>query len=176
MAGMQSMQPDRTAIVPDLRPGITCLDVNRHRSPAFHEIALASLPVEEVSVWTDSRNVANTYRLYDLAATERALSGSRIARAFTTHQHYSLCRELVSRVTPRTGLVCLPNLTCLYRDEDVPEYERDILLESVLDDLSELATAYELPMLVSTTHDDEVAERMRNLATETISQCLPNDI
>ena len=166
---MQSKQPNRSAAVPELRPGITCLAVDESRSPAFHEIALASLPAQRVSFWIDSRNVANTYRLYDLAATERALSGLRIARAFTAHQHYSLCRELVSRVTPHTGLVCLPNLTSLYRDDDVPEYERDILLDSVLDGLSELADTYELPVLVSTTHDDDLAERVMDIATETIT-------
>lgn len=156
------------ATAPALESGLTCLQVPDARSPAFHEIVLPTLTTQGLAYWVDARNVASTYRLYELARTDRLLSGLRIARAFTAYQHFSLCRALLSAVSPRTELVCLPNLTCLYRDSDVPEHERDRFLDAVLAGLRGLAADAGIPVLVSTTRDDALAGRVHDAASRCI--------
>lgn len=153
---------------PELKAGVTCLQVTDARSAAFHESVLSALTTQGLAYWVDSRNVASTYRLYELARTDRLLSGLRIARAFTAYQHFSLCRALVSAVSKRTALVCLPNLTSLYRDSDVPDHERDCFLDAVLTGLNGLAEANDIPVLVSTTQDDDLAGRVHAAAARCI--------
>jgi hypothetical protein len=117
----------------------------------------------------DARNVASTYRLYDRAVSDRVVSGLRIARAFTAYQHFTLARALVDRVNAGTELVCCPNLTHLYRDDDVPAHERDTYLEALLAGLGVLADRYDVPVLVSTTRADATAERVHDAADRVIT-------
>lgn len=163
----QSATPNGTAL-PEPSPGITCLQVTEPKSPAIYELVTDWLTAERPSFWVDSRNVANTYRLYEWVAADRALSGLQIARAFTAYQHYTLCQRLLQSVTPRTELVCLPNPTSLYRDDDVPEHERTTLLDAVCGGLADLADTYGLPIVVSTTHDDALTEPLLHHAERTI--------
>jgi len=150
----QSVTPSGTAL-PEPSSGITCLQVTEPKSPAIYELVTHWMTAERPSFWIDSRNVANTYRLYEGVRADRVLSGLQIARAFTAYQHYTLCQQLLQSVTPHTELVCLPNLTSLYRDDDVSEYERATLIDTVCDGVAELAATYDLPIVVSTIHDDE---------------------
>lgn len=161
-------RPPRTT-APTLEPGLTCLAVDGPQSPAVVDIAVDGLAPHARAYWVDARNVASTYRLYDRATSDRLLSGLRIARAFTAYQHFSLARTLVARVDAETEFVCLPNLTHLYRDDDVPTHERDTYLEAVLAGLGVLADRYEVPVLISTTHDDDLADRVHDAADRVIS-------
>ncbi|MFC7177818.1 hypothetical protein [Halosegnis marinus] len=154
----------RRQAIPDIDSGITHLQVDHPQSPAFHEIVLDALPTTDHAYWVDSRNVASTYRLYERAHSEATLSGLQIARAFTAYQHFSLCRRLVARTTSSTGLLCLPNITSLYRDDDVPTHERDALLDAVLTGLKGLAETYDVAVLVSTAPTDELADRVATVA------------
>lgn len=163
----QSVTPSGTAL-PEPSSGITCLQVTEPKSPAIYELVTHWMTAERPSFWIDSRNVANTYRLYEGVRADRVLSGLQIARAFTAYQHYTLCQQLLQSVTPHTELVCLPNLTSLYRDDDVSEYERATLIDTVCDGVAELAATYDLPIVVSTIHDDEIAEPLLSRAERTI--------
>lgn len=168
------MTPDLRSVstagttIPALDSGVTCLSTSSPHSVGFHQLALDALSSSGMAYWVDSRNVASTYTLYELARHDRVLSGLRIARAFTAYQHFSLCRELLHCVTSRTELVCLPNLTSLYRDDDVPEHEREMFLDTVLCGLAGLADTYDVPVLVSTAYDGDFADQLRASADRTI--------
>jgi len=140
--------------VPTLDAGMTLLRPPGPRSTAVHRVALATLAATTgVAYWVDARNAADTYALYDLADSARRLDRLRVARAFTAYQHHTLGRRLVERVDARTGLLVVPNVAALYRDEDVPRYRRERLLDSTVRTLAALADAREIPTLVSVPAD-----------------------
>jgi len=152
-----------TPDVPALDPGLTLLRPPGPRSTALHRVALATLAATSgVAYWVDARNAADTYALYDLADSARRLDRLRVARAFTAYQHHALGRRVVERVDTRTGLIVAPNVAALYRDEDVPRYRRERLLDSTVRALAALADAREIPTLVSVPADRDpgpVADR-----------------
>jgi len=102
-----------------------------------------------VAYWVDARNVASTYTLYDLVNSPRRLRRLRVARAFTAYQHHALGRRVVERVDGRTGLLVAPNVASLYRDDDVPRYRRERLLDSTVRTFAALADARGIPTLLS---------------------------
>ncbi|MDZ7701212.1 MAG: hypothetical protein U5J98_03640 [Halobacteriales archaeon] len=133
--------------VPALEPGVTLL---RGGPDALHRLAVAELARGRRSaLWVDPGRAVSTYALYDLAPSRRTLSGLRIARAFTAYQHHALVRELVRRATPRTQLVVLPGVGDLYRDDDVPDYEREALFEAAVSVAAGLADSLSVPVLVA---------------------------
>ncbi|WP_123533942.1 P-loop NTPase family protein [Halosimplex salinum] len=136
--------------VPTLDPGLTLLRPPGPRSTAIHRLALATLAESTgVAYWVDARNAASTYTLYDIVHSPRRLRNLRVARAFTAYQHHALGRRVVERVDGRTGLLVAPNVASLYRDEDVPRYERERLLDSTVRTFAALADAREIPTLLS---------------------------
>ncbi|WP_436924713.1 hypothetical protein [Halosimplex amylolyticum] len=142
--------------VPILDPGLTLLRCPGPRSTAIHRLALATLTdTAGVAYWVDARNVASTYTLYDLADSPRRLRRLRIARAFTAYQHHALGRRVVERVDGRTSLLVAPNVASLYRDDDVPRYQRERLLDSTVRTFAALADAREIPTLLSVPAERE---------------------
>jgi len=140
--------------VPTLGPGLTLLRPPGPRSTAIHRLALATLADSSgVAYWVDARNAASTYTLYSLVDSPRRLRRLRVARAFTAYQHHALGRRAVERVDGRTGLLVAPNVASLYRDEDVPRYQRERLLDSTVRTFAALAEAREIPTLLSVPAD-----------------------
>ena len=138
-------------VLPSLDAGLTHLDSPGPRSTALHRLVVGELRERDGRVyWLDARNVAATYALYELAPHRRALDGVRVARAFTAYQHHTLARRLVSAVDGRTAMVVAPNVASLYRDDDVPEYERADLYAATATLLGEVGDAYDVPVLVTT--------------------------
>lgn len=165
-----TLSPRRDGPTPDLDAGLTLLRTPDPRSSALHQLALDTLrDVDGETLWVDARNTASTYALYDLAPSARLLERVRIARAFTAYQHHSLVRRVVQQASPRTGFVVVPNAASLYRDDDVPEYERDRLLASSLALLSELATTLGIPVLVTDARDDDATTAVVEAATDEIA-------
>ena len=160
--------PDRSE-GPQLEPGITLLRTTAVQSPGFVQLVCASLAAADDALWVDSRNTANTYRLYETVTDERTLSGLQIARAFTAYQHFELCRRLCRRVTSDTTLVCLPNLTSLYQDDDVPAHERDQLFTAVCAGLAGLVETYSLRVVISTPAANELVDQLTALADRELS-------
>jgi hypothetical protein len=155
--GSASPRPDA---VPRLEPGVTLLSGG---PAAVHRFVVAELAGDATeALWVDPGRAVSVYALYDLAPSKRALSGLRIARAFTAYQHHALVRELVDRASPRTDLVVLPGIADLYRDDDVPDYERAELFESALAICAGLADSLSIPVLCSDDGDDDLSA----LATE----------
>lgn len=137
-------------MLPDLDPGITLLRTPGPRSTVLHQLALQTIrQAGGTAYWLDARNTASTYALYDLAEARRLLRRIRLARAFTAYQHFTLAERLVTTVTARTGCMILPNAPSLYRDDDVPEHDTIPLFDAVVSAISEVATVYDIPVLVT---------------------------
>lgn len=159
--------PDAT---PDLLPGINRLDVAERRSPALARTVLAELRERDGrAFWIDARNNASTHRLHQAAAHDRLLAPLRIARAFTAYQHHRLVRTLARTVTPRTALVVAPAVADLYRDDDVREPEDRTFLEAALAILDQIGTVLEIPVLVSSVGDDDLAGLVADVAVQDVA-------
>lgn len=155
--------------LPAPEPGLTCLRLPRLRSASFHQFALGTLPQQGITYWVDAASIASSYTIYDLAPSERWLSGLRIARAFTAYQHFSLVQEVVQRVSHRTARLLVPNVTRLYRDDDVPEHESVDMLAAVVQGVGAVADSYDLPVVTSVAHDDELAEHVVDAADHVVA-------
>lgn len=165
--------PDRTAdTLPTLDPGVTLLRRPEPRDTALHRLVVAELSRNGgPAYWVDARSEAATRVLYETAGPESAgvLSGLRIARAFTAHQHHELVRSLPARVSPEASLVVVPRLPALYRDPDVADAEASRLLDSTLAVLRELAEAMDLSVLVTADGaDDALAARVADAADDEV--------
>ncbi|MFC4551897.1 MULTISPECIES: hypothetical protein [Halorussus] len=136
--------------LPRLEPGLTVLERPSRRSTALHRLALHELGERTgETLWVDARNQASTYALHELAPGRRRLDGVRVARAFTAYQHHSLVRAAARRASPSTALVVAPCVASLYRDDDLPDREGRDLLSASLAVLAELASALDLPVVVT---------------------------
>ena len=157
---------DHADAFPDLEPGVTLLSAGPE---ALHRIVAAELAGgRTAALWVDPGMAVSTYALYDLVPSKRALSGLRVARAFTAYQHHSLVRELPRRATPRTDLVVVPGVADLYRDDDVPDYEREALFEAALAVCTGLADSLSVPVLLSDDGDDDLSALAAEYADETV--------
>ena len=142
-------------VVAGLEPGLTLLSGG---PDAVHRLAVAELTRGRTeALWVDPGMAVSVYALHDLAPSKRALSGLQVARAFTAYQHHSLVRELPRRASPRTELVVLPGIADLYRDEDVPDYEREELFSAALAICAGLADSLSVPVLLSDDRDDDLS-------------------
>ncbi|WP_313691238.1 hypothetical protein [Halorarum halobium] len=164
-------RPEPTSDLPTLDPGVTVLRPPVPRSPALHRLVADTLLDESgPAYWIDARNAVMTQLLYDHVPARRMLAGLMAARAFTAYQHHELVRGLPGTARPGTRLVVVPNAASLYRDGDVPGAEADRLLEASLSVLTELAAAFDCPVLLTTTGEDAHAERVVD-AADTVVDC-----
>jgi len=142
--------------IPDIDAGVTVLQTPQPRATAIHQLALQTIRrTAGPTYWLDARNTASTYALHELAPSARLLRGVRIARAFTAHQHHALVERVVNAVSPRTGCIVVPNAASLYRDDDVPGHEAAPLLDAAVGALREVASAFEIPVLVTDAGPDD---------------------
>jgi hypothetical protein len=136
--------------LPSVSTGLTHLQVPQPRSTALHQVVVSELRERDGPVyWLDARNEACSYVLYELAPHHRLLDPVRVARAFTAYQHHTLVKRLVRRTSGRTAMLVAPNVASLYEDDDVPDYEREALLEAALTMLREVGATHDVPVLVT---------------------------
>jgi len=143
--------------LPSLEPGVTLLCGGDRGAVA----ALAAAELRErdgLARWVDARNHASTYALTDHGRRHRLLDRVRVARAFTAHQHHALVRQLVGDARRPTSLVVAPAVDDLYEDDDLLAAEADRLREASLSTLTALADARGLPVLVTASDPEAVAE------------------
>ena len=142
--------------IPELSTGITLLETPTPRAMAIHQLALGTVRrTDGPTYWLDAGNTASTYALHELAPSARLLRDVHIARAFTAYQHHTLVERVVNTVSPRTGCLVVPNAGSLYRDEDVPAHEAEPLCSAAVCALGEVATAFEIPVLVTDAGPDD---------------------
>ena len=111
-----------------------------------------------------------------MAPDSRLLENVEVARAFTAYQHHSLVTKLVETCAGNTDLVVVPCTASLYEDDDLHDSEGLWLLDSSLEILHQLATMYDVPVLVTTAgveseHEHHVSDRAdRSLTAMETSQ------
>lgn len=142
---------------------------------AIHRLVLGSDHDGE-TLWVDAGGAASTYGLTAQAPNRRALRGIRVARAFTAHQHHQIVRNAVETASERTGLVAAPNVAALYEQADASAAEIDRLFDASLALLADLATALDVPALVTAPHaGDERRAAVRERASDEI-ECRRTDL
>ncbi|MFB6270115.1 MAG: hypothetical protein ABEH83_09235, partial [Halobacterium sp.] len=138
-------------------PGVTLLESDDRGTLAA--LVAAALEGRDGPVrWVDARNHASTFALSEAGRTHRILDKVQVARAFTAHQHHALVRQLVVEVRRPTAFVVAPAVDDLYADDDLLAQEADRLREASLSTLSALADARDLPVLVTASDENAVAE------------------
>lgn len=163
----------RAAATPSLDAGLTY--VEQPDRGAIQRLVLGS-ETEGETLWVDAGGAASTYGLTALAPNRRALRGIRVARAFTAHQHHQLVRDCVAEASGRTGLVVAPNVAALYERADASAAEIDRLFEASLGLLADLASALDVPALVSAPHaGEERRAAVRERASDEI-ECRKTDL
>jgi hypothetical protein len=160
-------------VTPPLDAGLTV--VEQPDSGAIQRLVLGSDHDGE-TLWIDAGGAATTYGLTAQVPNRGALQGIRVARAFTAHQHHQLVRNAVAAASERTGLVVAPNVATLYEAADASAAEIDRLFDASVELLADLATALEVPALVSAPRaSDERRVTVRDLATTEI-ECRRTDL
>lgn len=167
-------QPDHLS---SLEPGVVHLERPSPRSPALHQLVDSELARRDGrTLWIDARGDASTYALYETPGARSRLDGIRIARAFTAYQHHTLVRQAIERASRETSLLVVPCTGSLYQDDDVPDHVAHDLLASSLTMLRELATTFEIPVVVTTPGAGSDEEAMvAESADETIT-CRATDV
>jgi hypothetical protein len=121
------------------------------RSTAIHELVGRVLPrINGEVVWADAADHAVPAALAEHADHPRRLDRIQIARGFTAYQHHEIIRELPRIVDSSTGLIVVPAVACLYRDDDVPGYDAERYLVATVRILEAVAETFDVPVLVST--------------------------
>ncbi|WP_136717971.1 hypothetical protein [Halorientalis salina] len=154
--------------LPTLSPGVQLLDTDgRATGP------LAALVVDQVigadgpAVWVDSRGHAQTGPLLDVAPSDRVLDRIRVARGFTAHQHFALVQSLPEQIDEDTALLVLPAMDAPYRD-DVGQREGERLCLRSLATVARIAREYDVPVLLTRTGTDAVADALATAADRTV--------
>lgn len=151
--------------LPALDPGVTYLDTDA--PSALYRVVAHHLDEHRgPGYWVDAHSRAAPVTLYD-ALSRNGRRSLRVARAFTGYQHHELVRSLPGRVRHDTSLVVAPAVGALYADDDVPEYEADELCAATLELLDAVATAVDVPVLV-TANADPYAADVRAAADHTL--------
>lgn len=142
--------------LPTLDPGVTFLDADG--PDALYRIVDRHLSDERgPAYWVDAGNRATPTALYE-HLPRRACRSLRVARAFTGYQHYELVRSLPGEVRPNASLVVAPLVGRLYAEDDVPEHEADTMCAAVQELLDAVATAVDVPVLVTATAEPYAAD------------------
>ncbi|MFB6152039.1 MAG: hypothetical protein ABEJ40_09565 [Haloarculaceae archaeon] len=142
---------------PTLDPGVTHLD-DADAPSALYRLVGHHLAAERgPAYWVDARNRAAPAALYD-HLPRRACRSLRVARAFTGYQHYELVRSLPGVVRQNASLVVAPAVAAPYAADDVPEYEARELCAAVRELLGALATAVDVPVLVTASAEPYAAD------------------
>jgi hypothetical protein len=182
----------RPALLPELGDGLTLLDVEGGRGVrVVQSLVLDHLMLNDgPAVWVDADGHATTATLARLAPGRRLLDRIHVARGFTAYQHYGAVCDLPTAAgrsdghstgggatrgrgtdrggerSPRTpSLVVAPAFDALYRaDDTLDEADARTLQARGLARLAACARAFDAPVLLTRTADDEFAAPVEALA------------
>jgi hypothetical protein len=162
------------ADLPDLTPNVTLLHAETVVGPPLHaltidEILLSGASGESTATWVDTGRHAQTTSLHDLAPSPRVLDRIQVARGFTAYQHHALVRQAITDLDPTTVLLVVPAIDAPYRESDLPTERAQALLLSVLAALAQVPRQYNIPVLVTTTGSDRLADPVAELATDSLT-------
>ncbi|WP_331232339.1 P-loop NTPase family protein [Natronorarus salvus] len=164
-------EPDPPPIpeLPTLGTGIRMLETEDRPIGPLHALVVDHVSLNRgPAYWIDTHGHATTQPLARLVSDRRLLDRIQVARGFTPWQHYSLVQILTERINENTSLLILPALDGMYRDDALRDGEGTTMLVRVLANLAGLAREYDLPILVTRTHDDGLTAPIEAAAVETI--------
>lgn len=142
---------------PSLDPGLTLLTTEGRATGPLQSLVLDHLLVHETAaLWVDARNNAATQSLAKVAPSMRVLDRIRVARAFTAFQHYSIAADVHQHVTDAVSLLVLPAVEWFYATDDLWRGEGESMLRATLAAVTEVATAADLPVLVTCAGESEL--------------------
>lgn len=144
----------------------------------LHALALdTALSAGGDVVWIDSQGHATTHAFARVAPAERALDRVRVARAFTTHQHYTLL-EQVGRwladdgdspfgapATDHSAIVVAPALDALSRNGELRDADARRLLFHSLASLAGIAREHDVPVVLTRSRADSDTGPIETAAT-----------
>lgn len=169
---------DEVQLLPSLDPGITLVDIEAdHGVPVIHSLVLDELLVSDgPAFWVDANGYATTTSLARLAPSMRLLDRIHVARGFTAYQHYGAVSGVPDAVKrsirtatraeddthPESGgdsdgdgtpsVLVAPAIDAPYRNEDaLGEDHAETLLTRSLAELTAIADAYDVPVLLTRT-------------------------
>jgi len=185
-------------LLPSLSGGITLLDVDGDRGvPVLQSLVLDHLLLNEgPAFWVDANGHATTTTLARIAPSQRLLNRIHIARGFTAYQHYSAVCDLSTAVnqfiqdsvtdtkmpgrktsdrdkdsSPYTpSLIVAPAVDAQYHTDDtLGKRDSETLQARTLARLSTYAEAYDIPVLITRSTDDEFTTSVATAADHHIS-------
>ncbi|WP_336345968.1 hypothetical protein [Halalkalicoccus ordinarius] len=165
---MESHRPNRIPELPSLSGGVHLLESESVRGPLQTLVLDHVLTNRGPAYWIDTHGHATTQPLARLAPDPQVLDRIRVARGFTTVQHYALTETLATVVDGTASLIVCPAVDGLYRDDGFREDERQAMLVRVLAMVSALAREYDLPVVLTRTQGDAFSEPVANAAGDVI--------
>lgn len=133
---------------PKLETGVNLLQ-KPEKLPVFQAVLANYLENKKSSaIWIDVGNESSTYALSSYGGPD-ILEKVKIGRAFTPFQHHSLIHQLEDDIQKNTELLVLPNITSIYLDGQIKEWEAEELFEEVWSKILELQEKHNLKVLVS---------------------------
>lgn len=133
---------------PELEKGVNLV---KHSSdkPVFQALVADELEGKNSkALWIDSGNNCSTYAL-QAAGSQATMRKVEIARCFTPFQHVELLHQIEEFIEPETTLIVAPEVTLLYEDGQINEYEAEELFRDAWTELTEVVEENGLKLLVS---------------------------
>jgi len=154
---MRSSQP--VPELPTLDAEVYCFNADRETRSILASLVVDHTLLNDGPVyWVDSLNHAATDPIAAVAPSQRILDQIQVARGFTPYQHASITEALSERAkTDSPSLVVVPAIDALYR-ESMTGIEGDELLAQTVAQLAAIKRAYDCPILLTTTRDDELSD------------------
>jgi len=144
----------------------------------LHALALdTALSAGGDVIWIDAAGHATTHAFTRVAPAERALDRVHVARAFTTHQHYTLVEQLGrwladagdspfgAPATDRPAIVVAPVLDALYRNGELRDGDARRLLSHSLATLAGIARKHDVPIVLTRSRADSYTDPIETAAT-----------
>lgn len=151
---------------PGLEKGITVLQGARTKD--FHRVLTQEIGYSgSKAIWVDAGDNASTYKLSNHLDRE-SMDRVKIGRAFTPHQHYSLVMRLENLLDKDTEVLLLPEITSLYTEGQVREWESEKLFQEIWEELGRLKQVYNLKIVVSVGKSSLLDFRVRQGADKLI--------
>lgn len=146
----QQQQQENEALFrnsPEIVKGVNLVSCSSDR-PIFQSLVADDIKNAGKAVWIDSGNNCSTYALRS-AGTEDLMRRVEIARCFTPYQHFSIIEQLDQFVDESTEILVVPEVSLLYEDGQLNEYEAEELFQEMWEELRKLVEKKQLKLLVS---------------------------
>ena len=143
----QRQQQEAVRSKPDIMKGVNLVQSDSDR-PVFQSLVAGEIQNSGKALWVDSGNNCSTYALRK-AGTEDLMRRVEIARCFTPFQHHQMVSELEDFLDSSFELLVVPEISLLYEEGQLNEYEAEELFRETWEKLLEMTEEHDLKLLVS---------------------------